>query len=182
MYNDDYQYWIVCAKLIKKEIIKKYPFTQGRIFEDNAVVFKWINETNFVNITDQPLYFYRVNPNSTMHVDFSLKKLDLLWAFEEQTKFYKNTNFNEMKKLVCRNYAIACAGMYCRINENKNYTEDAQKIKSKLKVFMKKNKKLMELNEDWQFNLIYGVLYPKPIRIIFRLERYIKNKKNRYNQ
>lgn len=177
MYNDDYQYWIVPAKLIKKEIVQKHPFTPGRIYEDNGVVFKWINETENVSIIDEQLYFYRVNPNSTTNVDFSLKKLDLLWAFEEQVNFYKDSDFNEIKNIVYRNYAVICAGMYLRLSDNNNYTAKAKEIKKKLKTFMKKEQALIDLNEDWQFNLIYGVLYPKPIRIFFRLERYVKKLK-----
>ena len=176
MYHEKYRYWIACAKLIKKEIIEKYPFTEGRIYEDNGVVFKWINETEFVNITDEQLYFYRVNPDSTTQVNFSLKNLDRLWAFEEQINFYENTDFNELKKTIYKNYAVACAKMYYRLLENENWANEAQEIKNKLKKFMKKKRKLIEFDEDWQFNMVYGVLYPKPIRIIFRLERYIKTK------
>ena len=176
MYLDRYQFWIACAKLIKKEIIEKYPFTEGRIYEDNGVVFKWINQTEFVNITDEQLYFYRVNPDSTTQVNFSLKNLDRLWAFEEQINFYENTDFNELKKTIYKNYAVACAKMYYRLLENENWANEAQEIKNKLKKFMKKKRKLIEFDVDWQFNMVYGVLYPKPIRIIFRLERYIKTK------
>ena len=100
MYNDFYQYWVVWAKLIKKEIVEKHLFTPGRIYEDTAVVFKWINETKFVNIINEQLYFYRVNPTSTMQVDFSLKNLDLLWAIEEQMKFFDTTELSEMKKTI----------------------------------------------------------------------------------
>ena len=173
MYHDKYQYWIACAKLIKKNIIEKYPFTEGRIFEDNGVVFKWINQTEFVNITDEQLYFYRINPKSTTNVDFSLKNVDFLWAKEEQINFYKDSDFEEMKKTVYRNYAVSCAKMYYRLLENTNWTNEAKKIKKKLHAFMKKYGKFTELKEDWEFNMVYGVLYPKPIRIIFRLARYI---------
>lgn len=176
MYHEKYHYWIACAKLIKKEIIEKYPFTEGRIYEDNGVVFKWINQTKFVNITEEQLYFYRVNPDSTTHDNFSLKNLDILWAFEEQAKFYKNTKLNKIKKIVYRKYTIACAGMYYHLLENENWTEEAQKLKKKLKLFVIKNRKHIELNDDWAFNMVYGITYPKPIRIIFKLERFVKNK------
>lgn len=181
MHSGDYIYWVVCAKLIKKDILLKHPFTVGKIYEDSAVAFKWINEAVNVNITETKLYFYRVNSNSTTQVEFSLRKLDFLWAIEEQMNFYENTNFNKIKKAVYRNYAVACAKMYYRLLENKNWAKEAQEIKNKLKVFMKKRGKFIEFKEDWEFNMVYGTLYSKPIRIIFRLERYIKNKlkKNR---
>ena len=70
------------AKLVKKEIVEKYPFTIGRMDEGAGVIFKWINEAKFVNLIDDKLYFYRINPNSTTQSEFSLKSLDHLWAFE----------------------------------------------------------------------------------------------------
>lgn len=179
MHSGDYICWIVCAKLIQKDILIKYPFTIGKIYEDSAVAFKWIYEAKNVNITDEKLYFYRVNPNSTMQVNFSLKNLDFLWAIEEQINFYENTNFNKMEKIVYRNYAVACAKMYYSLLENPKWSEEAQKIKNQLKVFMGEKGKLIDFKEDWEFNMVYGVLFPKPIRIIFRLERYIKNKSKR---
>lgn len=176
MYTDFYQYWVVWAKLIKKDIVEKYLFTPGRIYEDTAVVFKWINETKFVNITNEPLYFYRVNPNSTMQIHFSLKNLDRLWAYEEQLKFFNATDLNEMKKTVYKKYAVICADTYYRLLEKPQWATEAKKLQNKLKKFMKNEGKLIDFNEDWTFNMVIGVLYPKPLRIIFRLERYIKNK------
>lgn len=176
MYNDFYHYWVVWAKLIKKEIVEKYLFTSGRIYEDTAAVFKWINETKFINITNEQLYFYRVNPNSTMQIDFSLKNLDRLWALEEQMKYFDTTDFTEMKKTIYKKYAVVCAEIYYRLSEKPQWSNEAQKLKNQLKKFMKNEGKLIEFNEDWTFNMVYGVLYPKPIRIIFRLDRYIHMK------
>ncbi len=169
-------YWVVCAKLIKKEIIEKFPFTPGKIYEDGAVVFKWINEAKNINITDESLYFYRINCDSTTQADFSLKSLDRLWAIEEQINFYKSTDFNRIKKIVYRNYTVTCAEIYHRLSENKNWDNEAKELKNKLRRFIKEQRKILDYTEDWKFNMVYGVLYPKPIRIIFRFKRHIKNK------
>ena len=85
MYNDFYQYWVVWAKLIKKEIVEKYLFTCGRIYEDTAVVFKWINETEFVNITDEQLDFpvvYASAKNGMAKMDLNEETTDLSCLFE----------------------------------------------------------------------------------------------------
>lgn len=177
MHGGDYLCWCVCAKLIKKDILLKYPFTIGKIYEDSAVVFKWIHESENVNITNEQLYFYRVNPNSTTQVDFSLKNLDLLWAVEEQLKFCENTDYKKIKKIACKNYAVACANMYYHLLENELWAEEAKKLEKKLKAFVRKNRKLIEFNTDWEFNMVYGLVYPKPIRRIIRLKRYIKSQK-----
>ncbi len=174
MRSSSYFYWGACAKLIKKDILLKHPFTVGKIHEDSAVVFKWINEAENVNVTDEQLYFYRVNPDSITQIDFSLKNLDFLWAIEEQMNFYENTDFNKIKKIVYRSYAVACANMYYRLLENKTWTKEAQDLKNKLKLFVREKGKFIDYKEDWEFNMVHGVLYSKPIRVIFRLKRYIK--------
>ena len=175
MNNSDYICWVVCAKLIRKELLLKYPFTLGKIYEDSAVAFKCLNDAKSINITEEKLYFYRVNPNSTTQIDFSLKNLDFLWAIEEQISFYKDTNYDKIKKSVYRNYAVACAKTYYRLLENKNWAKEAQELKNKLKAFINEYGKLIDYNEIWEFNMVYGALYSKPIRTIFRIERYIRN-------
>lgn len=178
MRSGNYIYWGACAKLIKKDILLKHPFTVGKIHEDSAVVFKWLNEAENVSVTDEQLYFYRVNPDSITQVDFSLKNLDYLWAIEEQMKFYENTDFNKMKKIVYRNYTVACAKIYYRLLENKTWAEEAQNLKNRLKLFVKEKGEFIDYDEDWEFNMVTGLLYSKPKRIIFRLKRYIKNMTN----
>ena len=177
LYKHLYYYWVIWGKLIHKSIYEKHPLAEGRIYEDNAIVCKWLYEAKKVALTNEQLYFYKINSNSTINSDFSLKKMDSLWAIEEQIKFYENTEFNKMKKTLYENYAVACAKMYYRLLENQEWTEEAKKLKKKLRAFFQKKRKFIKFNEDWVFNMVYGIVYPKPIRIIFRLKRFIKTRK-----
>lgn len=96
------QYWCVIPGLYAKEIPLKYPFTKGRIHEDNAVQFKWLIESGAFTYHDAPLYFYRDTPNSIMNKKFSLKRLDFLWAMEEQAAFYDSVGYKKMlEKVIC---------------------------------------------------------------------------------
>lgn len=96
------QYWCMIPGLYAKEIPLKYPFTKGRIHEDNAVQFKWLIESGAFAYHDAPLYFYRDTPNSIMNEKFSLKKLDFLWALEEQAAFYDSVGYQKMlEKVIC---------------------------------------------------------------------------------
>ena len=81
-----------------------------------------------------------------------------------------------MKKTIYKKYAVVCAEIYYHLLENPQWANEAQKLRNQLKKFMKNEGKLIDFNEDWTFNMVIGVLYPKPLRIIFRLERYIKFK------
>lgn len=116
---EDKLYWIACGKLIKKEIVEKYPFEEDRIYEDNAVVCKWLVEAKKVATIKYPLYFYFVNELGTSKSVFSEKKLDRLWALEEQIKFYEKINYNKMHKLIISRYLVACASCINAAQEKK---------------------------------------------------------------
>lgn len=173
-YSNNYSCWVVCAKLIKKEIIDKFPFVSGKIYEDTGVVYKWLNETQSIAVTDEPLYFYRLNPKSTTRKDFSLKKLDLLWALEEQIAYYKTKKYKKVLNLICSRYAVHCADFYYKVINELKLHDEANTLKEKLKKHIKDNKNYINL-ENWEFNLVYGALYSKPIRILYRLKRFITN-------
>ena len=76
----EYDSWCVWARLIDRKIVEKHPFTEGRIFEDNAIVLYWLFEAGQIAFTDAPLYYYYINPTGTTGRPFSEKRLDLLWA------------------------------------------------------------------------------------------------------
>ncbi len=99
-------YWTLFPCLITKAIYEKYPLEPGRIMEDNAVTCKWLVESGSVAIIHPPLYFYRENPNGTMNSAFSVKKLDFLWALNEQICFYKSLGYNKLRGRVSREYVL----------------------------------------------------------------------------
>ena len=39
---DQYPGWVACAKLIRRDLIENYPFHEGRVYEDNEAVCRWI--------------------------------------------------------------------------------------------------------------------------------------------
>ena len=95
-----FTYWVVWGKLIHKTILQKYPFTSDRIYEDNAVVCKWLYEAGNTVFCDNVMYFYYVNPEGTTKKNYSLKRLDWLWAVREQIAFYKEVGFNKMEYML----------------------------------------------------------------------------------
>lgn len=96
--------WIVCGKLIQKSIVQKIPFTEGRIYEDNAVVCQWLVAAGRIADTDAQLYFYRINPTGTTKSEFQIKHLDYLWALEEMIGFFRRIGYCNLYRLHIRNY------------------------------------------------------------------------------
>lgn len=101
-------YWTPFPCLVKKEIYQKHPLTPGRVMEDNAVSCQWLTEAKAAAILRTPLYFYRTNPSGTMQAAFSRKKLDYLWALEEQLSFYGSVGFTAIQGAVAKHY-VECA-------------------------------------------------------------------------
>lgn len=99
-----YAYWTVWGKLIHKSILQRYPFTHGRIFEDNAVVCKWLYAAKKVTYCNNILYYYYVNSNGTTKSNYSLKHLDWLWAVREQIIFYEKVGYTKMETMLRKRY------------------------------------------------------------------------------
>lgn len=97
-------YWLVYPKLIKRKIAEKFPFTEGRIFEDNALNYKWLNEAGKISVIDEDLYYYTDNPAGIMRSDFSIKKLDFLWALEQQVEYYYSIGYMSLLRMVIIDY------------------------------------------------------------------------------
>lgn len=108
-------YWTPFPCLIKKSIYEQYPLTPGRVMEDNAVACKWLVAAKRVAFIRASLYFYRENPDSTMSAAFSPKKLDFLWALEEQLSFYKSIGYSTMQRLIWNEYFETAVWFFNRI-------------------------------------------------------------------
>lgn len=165
--RDAYPGWVACAKLIRREYVEKYPFTPGRVYEDNAVVCWWLREAGKLASIPHPMYFYRGNPDSTTKRSFSLKKLDYQWALREIIRFCNAAELPELKSRFVTRYAEEAAGCY-RIVSYDLHRPDVQKI-------IKKNVRELARMEDVhftkaQFEDLFDAMHPKLIRIYWPLE------------
>lgn len=116
MYDgEDYPAWVACGKLIRKELVEGYPFQEGRVFEDNEAVCRWVCRGKTLAVVEEKLYFYRTNIGSTTKSEFSLKKLDYLWALESIVEFYSSLGYLQMRRRFFDRYAdavvSACNGL-----------------------------------------------------------------------
>ncbi len=113
--REEYPGWVACTKLIRREWIEAYPFREGRVFEDNEAVCRWICAAGKLAWIDQELYYYRTNQGSTTKSIFSLKKLDYLWALNSITRFYDSIGYLQMRQRFADRYAdaaySACMGL-----------------------------------------------------------------------
>lgn len=65
--------WIVCDKIIKREVLKNLYFPEDIIYEDNYFMLDLIERLNCVYISEKGMYYYYQRENSTTTSEFSLK-------------------------------------------------------------------------------------------------------------
>lgn len=102
-----YPAWVACAKLIRRDLIEHYPFHVGRVYEDNEAVCRWVCEGGALAVTEETLYFYRGNPESTTKSEFRLKRLDYLWALESIIGYYAGLGYGQMRQRFIDRYVDA---------------------------------------------------------------------------
>ncbi len=163
----EYPAWVACAKLIRRDLIENYPFREGRVYEDNEAVCRWVVGAKQLAMIREELYFYRTNPISTTQSSFSLKKLDYLWALDSILHFYRSLGYDALMRRFCGLYAEAAAGFHVRSIRDLNRPDLAKQIeKDAWRLFRREKFPLTKA----QFEMMLDAMHPKLIRIYWPLE------------
>ena len=96
------------GKLYKKEILLKFPFPEGMIYEDLAVSFEHIGACNEIAVGYINLYKYYRRPGSIVNSSYSNKFLDFYKAIELNREYVERDypNDQEMKKALTVRYVF----------------------------------------------------------------------------
>ncbi len=163
-------YWIPCAKLIHSSLLQQYPFPEGRIYEDNAVVFKWLHEAKVVVDCHTPCYWYRHNPESTTQTGFSVKRLDYLWATEEQICFYSERGYETLSRFFCNEY-------FKMVISNYNNMKAASMSEALIKKMVKESKRVYRCNRkavtltEYEYARLQQVWHPHTYKLREKLRQ-----------
>lgn len=164
-------FWVVYAKLIRRRFVESCLFTEGRIFEDNAVVGKWLVEAGAISIVPEFLYYYRNNPVGTMNQPLSRKKLDYLWALEQLCEFFDSINYNKMLGRIADEYTGTALWLKKEFVTVNNDTETEAYIIRLIQAFYDRYKKKVSFSEKVE-SLVLKSTHP----FIFRIKKKIRNK------
>lgn len=159
---DAYPAWVACAKLIRKEIIVKHLFCEGRVFEDNEAVCHWVVDAGKLAKVSHQLYFYRTNPDSTTKSTFSMKKLDYLWALENIIRFYSSIGYMQMRRRFADRYVEAVASCCNGVRYMLGKPDVVKKIERSVRQFLREESVVLSRA---QFETLLDVMHPKLIRI-----------------
>lgn len=155
----EYPSWEACAKLIRRDLVEGYPFREGRVYEDNEAVCRWVCGAGKLARIDAPLYYYRTNPISTTQRGFSLKKRDYLWALDSIIRYYHSLGYGALTRRFCDLYVEEAAGQYMRFATELPDPQARKETKSAAIALMKAVPMTMAQKE-----ILLDAFHPKLIR------------------
>ena len=101
---------VVWGKLYHRRIAKDILFPYGKFYEDDHTTWKYYFQTKKIAVTNQPLYYYYINKESTMVQLTKKPSLSYVEAYENRIAFFKE---KEMPDLVdcsnlqlCKSFAL----------------------------------------------------------------------------
>ena len=136
--RDLYPGWVACAKLIRRDCVEGYPFHTGRVYEDNEAVTRWLLPAKTLAMLPARLYFYRTNPESTTKSQFSLKKLDYLWALESMIGYFQSVGYHTLARRFLERYVEAAASACYGVRQELKRPERVNGILSDTRKFLRR--------------------------------------------
>lgn len=88
---------IVCGKLYRRDILLNNKIKEGRYYEDDFTTWKWYYTANKIVVSNRALYYYTVNPNSTMAGHKKKPSFDFMDAYKERIAFFIGTGEKDLE-------------------------------------------------------------------------------------
>lgn len=121
-----------CCKLLKKELINKVRFNDGKHFEDTFICYKWLNRIKKCAYVNYAGYNVRQRENSTTRVEYSDYNYHKVEAGLEIYNNYKGSKFEDIaynKYLgILYYFIIKTNGIKDKVSMNAQAIEDARNI------------------------------------------------------
>ena len=160
--------WILCDKLFDRNCFNEIRLPVGRIFEDNAIVYKILYETNRVSISDAVLYYYYQNENSTTNQAFSEKNVDWLVVLEEMIAFFESNNDTDVCFHLVNRYINESVWIYKKLFEGFPDSKRIDYIKKQLRSHYRKDRKFVPITIKNSPELFH-IIYPKCSKVYWFL-------------
>ncbi len=163
----DKKCWVLWDKIFHRSCFEHVRMPEGRIYEDNAVVYKMLYECDKIADCEAKLYYYYQNDQSTVNQKFKLKHLDWLKVLEEMIEYFRGKDDVLFDK-VNGSYLFALADLHKKVLANFGKCPEEKELRSKLKKQYMSEKKKYELSiksHPW----VYDELYPLYAKIYWKL-------------
>ena len=162
----------VKAKTIPKEFFQQHSFKCSVKNTTHGELEEFYDSKQFANslaVVPYCMYFYRENPSGTMNQPLNEKKLDYLWALEEQIKFYEELHYEKMCKKITSEL-LGSTLFYYNQCEKENNKELGVIVKKKLARFLSQYKKYIKDTDKSIERKTDRILKPR----IYRVKKLLK--------
>lgn len=102
--RDRYFTMCLCGKIFKKELFDGLRFPEGRINEDESLIYLLMYRAKLVGVIDDYLYYYHYNGDSITEKPYNIHRLDSFYMLEEKYSFYKNKGYTEFANKTASEY------------------------------------------------------------------------------
>ena len=159
-------------KLFARSCWENMRFPEGQIYEDVAIWYKLLFKEEQVVLVEDVLYYYFVNPQSTVHKDWTPAKLAQIDAWENQLQFAKHHGCMPVLQTALKRFCWVYKHQCEEIAGSNKISEAEKKLYSaklmrRLRVVLLQNRK--ELQEIGIFNRYFVWAIPKLNKIYWTL-------------
>ena len=162
-----------CNKLYKKELVQRYPFPVGKIYEEVATTYKIVGDAKAIVYGNAYTYYYRMRESSIVHQKLSADQLYGITASEEMLSYVSNRYPNAVQAAKHRCFAKICDCIEKTFDSKKDFQPLRQKAKQYYKCVMSDKRALKGIKFKC-FAIRLGFL---PAKIAFGIHKKVKKKK-----
>ena len=162
------------TKLYRREIVEAVPYPEGLIFEDIYCGIGMLKYIRKIIKIDYVGYYYRQHQSSTMHQDFSPKKLDVFTVCDKLVELY--TDREELLPYI-GSFLVHKATEHYQ-NDIKRGNPYANYYNQKLAEYVNLTKKNPELARNTRFIKLYNICPKYYNSVIFPIYHFLWKLKN----
>lgn len=126
----------VWAKLYKRELFQELRFTEGKIYEDFAIMFPLLEQTKQVTFLGYDGYRYLQRSAGTMRQSFHRKKMALIDYAEEMYQ-HISTVYPKLREAAAYRAVRADFNIYLQIPRTAEYKEERKKAENCIRKYRK---------------------------------------------
>lgn len=156
----DKKQWILCDKVFQRSCFENIRMPEGRICEDNAIVYKMLYEADVVADCNAPLYYYYQNPDSTVNQSFKHKHLNWLLVPQEMISYFAEKQDAILLDKANKMYLYVLEDMYREAHASLKDPIVARRLKEDMKKQYYKEKKRYLISIKTHPGL-YEILFPR---------------------
>ena len=161
--------WVLWDKIFHRDCFQNIRFPEGRIYEDNAVVYRMIYEAETLADCDAKLYYYFFNEGSTVNQSFKLKHLDWLKVLEEMIPYFEKKQDQVLVDKLNKSYLFALTDLYQKVKAHLNEPAALAELREKLQKQYAQEKKKYPITVKTHLN-VTQILHPAYAKLYWTVQ------------